>query len=153
MDEHKGEKGIIHTHTFKTANFIKKHIRSRRLILHNSENREEMVQKHLSSDKDTILLSPSLAEGIDLRDDLSRWQVICKVPYPYLGDKLVRKRMNRRKQWYPYQTAKTLIQATGRSVRSDTDRATTYILDENWGLFFRKNGCMFPTSFKKALHT
>ncbi len=151
LEEHKGQKGIIHTHTFKTANYIKKHIRSARLLVHNSMNRDEVIKKHFNSKKPTILLSPSLSEGIDLKDGLSEFQILCKVPFPFLGDKLVKKRMHKRKSWYAFQTAKTVVQSVGRSVRHEKDVATTYILDESWGYFFDKNKNMFPESFRKAI--
>jgi Rad3-related DNA helicase len=151
LEQHKGEKGIIHAHTFKIANYIKNNVKSRRLIIHDSLNREEMIQKHMSSTKDTVLISPSLSEGIDLKDDLSRFQIICKMPYPYLGDKLVKKRMNKNKHWYPYQTAKTIVQSVGRSIRNETDHAVTYILDENWDYFYKQNSNLFPDSFRKAI--
>lgn len=151
LEQHKGEKGIIHTHTFKIANYIKQNIRSNRLIVHDSLNRDEMVRKHMDSTKKTVLVSPSLSEGIDLKDDLSRFQIICKLPYPYLGDKLVKKRMAQLNLWYAYQTAKTIVQSAGRSVRNETDHAVTYILDGNWDKFFGQNSNLFPESFKKAL--
>jgi Rad3-related DNA helicase len=151
LDQHKGEKGIIHTHTFKIANYIKEHLKSRRILIHDSLNRDEIIAKHISSPKDTVLLSPSLSEGIDLKDDLSRFQIICKIPYPYLGDKLVKKRMTKDTQWYAYQTAKTIVQSAGRSIRNEKDHAVTYILDNNWERFFRQNSDMLPDSFKKAL--
>ena len=34
-----------------------------------------------------------MQEGVDLKGDCSRFQVICKIPYPYLGDKWVKARM------------------------------------------------------------
>lgn len=151
LNEYKGQKGIIHTHTFKIANYIKQNIKSKRLLIHDSFNRDEMIEKHKTSDKDTVILSPSLAEGIDLKDNLSRFQIICKMPYPYLGDKLVKKRMHRQPLWYPYQTAKTIVQSVGRSIRNETDHADTYVLDGNWEKFFRDNQQMFPNSFKKAI--
>jgi Rad3-related DNA helicase len=151
LEQHKGQKGIIHTHTFKIANYIKQNIRSNRLIIHDNLNREEMIQKHMNSSKATVIISPSLAEGIDLKDDLSRFQIICKIPYPYLGDKLVKKRMSKNKLWYSFQTAKTIVQSAGRSVRNENDHAVTYILDGNWENFFRQNVLMFPESFKKAI--
>lgn len=151
LEQHKGEKGIIHTHTFKIANYLKYQLKSSRLIIHDNTNRDEMVKKHMTSSKATVLVSPSLAEGIDLKDDLSRFQIICKLPYPYLGDKLVKKRMEKHKLWYPYQTAKTIVQSAGRSVRNETDHAVTYILDGNWEWFFQKNSAMFPDSFKKSI--
>lgn len=153
LANHKNEKGIIHTHTYKIANYIKKNVKNKRLIFHDSDNREAMVEKHLKSKNATVLVSPSLSEGIDLKDDLSRWQVLCKVPYPYLGDKLVKKRMNKRQSWYPYQTAKTIVQAVGRSIRNENDHAVTYILDGSWDMFYSRNSRMLPESFKKALQT
>lgn len=151
LEQHKGQKGLIHCHSYRISNFIKKNLRSSRLLVHDSSNRDAMVEKHMSSAAATVLVSPSLAEGIDLKDDLSRFQVICKVPYPYLGDKLVRKRMTKNRQWYPYQTAKTIVQSAGRSIRNETDHAVTYILDENWGRFFGQNAHLLPESFKRAL--
>ncbi|MHA2039459.1 MAG: helicase C-terminal domain-containing protein [Promethearchaeota archaeon] len=151
LEEHKDEKGIIHTHTYKIANYIKKNIRNKRLLIHGSNDREDMLEYHLKSKEPTVLLSPSMTEGVDLNGDLSRFQIICKVPYPYLGDKLTRKRMNKWSWWYPMQTAKIIIQSVGRSIRDENDSAITYILDEDWEFFLRKNKKMLPASFLETL--
>ena len=92
-----------------------------------------------------------MTEGVDLLGDASRFQVLCKVPYPYLGDKLVKKRMNKWKWWYPFQTAKTIIQSIGRSVRSHEDKAVTYILDSDWERFYKFNKSLFSQDFKDCL--
>lgn len=152
IDEHKGEKGIIHTRTFKIADFLKKNIKSSRLLAHDSSNREEIINKHIRSKKDTILLSPSSTEGLDLKDDLSRFQIICKLHWPYLGDELVQKRMEKYKYWYSYQTAKSLIQARGRSIRTADDYAVTYILDDAFERLYAKNINLFPKYFRDSLH-
>ena len=151
LDQHKNEKGIIHCHSYKVANYIKRNVRNSRLLIHNSTNRDAVLEKHKKARKPTVLISPSMTEGVDLKEDLSRFQVICKVPYPYLGDKLIRKKMNKWKWWYPLQTAKTIVQATGRSVRSSEDTAVTYILDSDFGIFYSRNKSMFPESFKESL--
>jgi len=151
LKEHKGEKGIIHAHSFKVANYLRKHIRSNRLIFHDSHDREEALQKHLASKEPSVLVSPSMSEGVDLRDDLARFQILLKVPYPSLGDKLVRKRMHRWSWWYPMQTIKTIVQAVGRGVRSETDHAVTYILDADWTRFYSRHKELFPNAFKNAL--
>ena len=151
LKEHKKEKGIIHCHTYKIANYIKRNVRSRRLLIHNTANRDEILQKHINSKTPTVLLSPSMTEGVDLSGDLSRFQVICKVPYPYLGDPLVRKRMNKFSGWYSMQVAKSVVQSVGRSVRSKEDTAATYILDADWERFYRKNRKFFPKSFIESL--
>jgi ATP-dependent DNA helicase DinG len=151
LQQHKGEKGIIHCHTFKIANYLKRNIRDKRLLTHNSDDREDVLKKHMRSKTDSVILSPSMTEGVDLHGDNSRFQIICKVPYPYLGDKLIRKRMNKWEWWYPLQTAKTIVQAVGRSVRSDEDHAVTYILDSDWSYFYNRNKQFFPDGFRKAI--
>jgi len=151
LEQHKGEKGIIHCHSYRVANYLKKNIRSRRLLSHNSENRDKVLEKHKKSKTATVLLSPSMTEGVDLHGDLSRFQIVCKIPYPYLGDKLIRKKMNKWKWWYPLQTAKTIVQAVGRSVRSQDDTAVTYILDSDWEIFYGRNKKLFPQSFQESL--
>lgn len=151
LKEHKTQKGIIHAHSFRVAQYIKKNLRSSRLIFHDSTDREEALQKHLTSKEPTVLVSPSMSEGVDLRDDLARFQVLVKVPYPSLGDKLVKKRMHRWSWWYPMQTIKTIVQSVGRGVRSETDHAVTYILDADWGRFYGKHKDLFPDAFKAAV--
>ena len=90
-------------------------------------------------------------EGVDLVDETSRFQIVCKVPYPYLGDKLVRKKMNKWDWWYPLQTAKSIVQAVGRSVRSHEDFAVTYILDDDWHRFYKRNVRFFPEGFRNSI--
>ena len=152
LEEHKDEKGIVHCHSYKVAHFLKKNIRNSRLLIHGSDNRDEILKKHINSKKPTVLLSPSMTEGVDLKGDISRFQILCKVPYPYLGDKLIKKKMNKWKWWYPLQTAKTIVQSVGRSVRSVDDHAVTYILDSDWIRFYNKNSKYFPQDFKRSIY-
>ena len=147
LKAHKNEKGIIHCRSYKIAWYLKRAIRSNRLLIHDSANRDDVLQKHIKSPKATVLLSPSMTEGVDLKEDLSRFQIICKVPFPYLGDKLIRKKMNKWGWWYDLQTAKAVIQSAGRSVRSEPDTAVTYILDSSWERFFSNNRHMFGPEF------
>lgn len=153
ISEHSKEKGIIHCHSYKIASYLRKNIKKgkKRLLFHNSENRDETLNFHKNSKEPTILISPSMTEGVDLKGELSRFQILCKIPYPYLGDKLIRKKMNKWKWWYPLQTAKTIIQAVGRSIRNKDDYATTYILDEDWFKFYGRNKNLFPQDFREAL--
>ena len=151
LKQHKNDKGIIHCHSYKVAHFLKKSIRSSRLLIHGSHDRDMILEKHKRSKSATVLISPSMSEGVDLKDDLSRFQIVCKVPYPYLGDKLVKKKMNKWKWWYALQTAKTIVQSVGRSVRSETDSAVTYILDSDFERFYSINRSLFPEEFKRSM--
>jgi Rad3-related DNA helicase len=150
--KHKNDKGIIHSHSYKTTEYIKDNIvaeHEKRILTHNSKNRDKILQKHKTSDKPTVLMSPSMQEGVDLKGECSRFQVICKIPYPYLGDKWVKARMKRWGWWYNYETAKTIIQSIGRSIRNETDYATTYIIDSAWSSFFGRTKHLYPPGFEK----
>ena len=143
-------KGIIHTHSYKinksvTADVIKNGLQSR-VLTHSGDmqgSRDLAVQQHLSSPDPTVLFSPSMTEGLDLKEDLARFGAICKVPYPYM-DPYVKARMERDNDWYQWLTALTMVQATGRIVRSKTDKGHFYILDESFGYFLTKNQRILP---------
>ena len=98
-----------------------------------------------------VLISPSLTEGIDLKDDLSRFCIICKVPYPSIADEWTKQRIKLDQSWYNVKTAETLIQMTGRSIRSQTDHAETYILDSNFLEFAGRNPDLFPTWWQESV--
>jgi Rad3-related DNA helicase len=82
MTIHRKHKGIIHTTSYEQLNFIKGNIskdNARRLIVTDPEiQREEVVQEHIYARKPTVLISPSLHTGLDLKEDLSRFQIITK---------------------------------------------------------------------------
>jgi len=151
LENHKLQKGIIHCTNYKIARFIKENLHDNRLLLHDAETREQVLNEHIQNVEPTVLLSPSMTEGVDLSDESSRFQILCKVPYPCLGDAVVRRRMEKDKSWYVFQTIKTIIQALGRSVRNENDYAVSYILDSDWKRFYETNKCMFPIDFHKLL--
>jgi len=153
MDQHPNDKGIIHCVSFKVAQYLRQNVKSDRLVIHDSLNRDQVLRDHIDGSRPTVLLSPSMMEGVNLADDASRFQVLCKVPFPYLGDKVVKKRKLRDPKWYPFQTAKAVIQSMGRSVRNENDHAVSYILDEDWDYFFKLNQALFPDDFIKSFVT
>jgi Rad3-related DNA helicase len=152
INNHKNEKGIVHTHSIKVANYLKNNIKNKRIIVAYGENREKALQRHSKSKIPTVLISPSMTEGVDLKGKLSEFQILCKVPFPYLGDKVVKKKMNKWKWWYNTQTIRTIIQSVGRSIRSEDDKAVTYILDSDWKRI--KSSCRndFPKDFFNNYH-
>lgn len=152
LENHKGQKGIIHTHSNKIANYIKNNIKNKRLILATGDTRDISLKKHCDSNHDTVLLSPSMAEGVDLKGKLSEFQILCKIPYPYLGDKVTKKKMHKWKWWYDTQTARTIIQSLGRSIRNENDTAITYILDEDWNMIKNRAKDYFPEDFFDNYH-
>jgi Rad3-related DNA helicase len=130
LERNESHKGIIHTANYELSNWIKSSIRQDRLLFHDSATREKTLADHLSSKLETVLVSPSMINGIDLKDDLSRFQVILKVPFPNLVSSKIKKRLETRPDWYNWKTLIDLLQSYGRSIRNDEDWAETYILDE-----------------------
>jgi Rad3-related DNA helicase len=142
-------KGIIHTGNYKITKAIIDAIHSDRFIYKSgTESNEDLIKKHERNLNPTILVSPSMHTGVDLKDDLSRFQIIAKVPFPNLGDKYISIKKDAVPNWYSYQTAKAIVQSYGRSVRSEDDYACTYILDSDFGWVLKYNNNMFPKYFK-----
>jgi Rad3-related DNA helicase len=153
---HKNDKGIIHTTSYEQLNFIKENIsgtNARRLLVTDPEiQRDDVIFEHTkSTTKPTVLISPSLHTGLDLKNELSRFQIITKVPYPNKSDKWTNAKREVDAEWYYWQTALKLIQSYGRSVRSKDDWAKTYILDSAFGYFVKKNKDKLPSWFIQAI--
>jgi ATP-dependent DNA helicase DinG len=155
MTIHRKDKGIIHTTSYEQLNFIKENIpqdNARRLLVTDPEiQRDEVIQEHINSVKPTVLISPSLHTGLDLKGELSRFQIITKVPYPNKGDRWINAKRHLDEDWYYWQTALKLAQAYGRSIRSKEDWAKTYILDSAFGYFLNKNRNVLPKWFIQAI--
>jgi ATP-dependent DNA helicase DinG len=155
MTIHKKDKGIVHTTSYEQLNFIKEKIsqeNTRRLLVTDPEiQRDEIIQEHINSIKPTVLISPSLHTGLDLKGELSRFQIITKVPYPNKNDRWINAKRNLDEDWYYWQTALKLVQASGRSIRSKEDWAKTYILDSAFGYFVNKNRDILPDWFMQAV--
>jgi Rad3-related DNA helicase len=155
MLRHRDHKGIIHTTSYSQLQFIKDNISKEnadRLIETGSNlDRSEVLEKHYSSKKPTVLISPSLHLGVDLKDDFSRFQIIVKVPYPDLTDKRIGKMKERDPKWYTWNTVLRLVQAYGRSVRSKDDYATTYILDSSISYLLKSAKDFVPKWFTEAI--
>jgi len=159
LKHHKNERGIILTSSIKRCKFIVKNLSNEsksRIRLAHSENEggrtiEEILEEH-GQKKGGVLLSSSLWQGIDLKDDLSRFQIIEKCPYLYLGDKRVEIKKEKDEKWYYYQTTMKLLQGIGRSVRNENDFATTYVLDSAVQNLLRYNKKMVPVSFHDVLY-
>lgn len=115
-----------------------------------ASERAAHFNRHRMTDAPTVMLSPSIAEGFSFDDDLARFQIIAKVPYPYLGDRQVAARMEIDRDWYTLQTVMTVLQACGRIVRSETDHGATYILDSDFRRLYEDNSKFFPKWFREA---
>ncbi len=153
IKHHKYEKGLIHTHNYKCQQYVMNQLNNSRLIGHNSQNREYALYQFEKTREPRILVSPSMSEGVDLPYEQCQFQVIYKIPFPYLGDPQVNERRKQDPQWYAYKTVITLLQAYGRGMRAEDDYCETYILDGNIRMILtgRMYRHLIPRFFKEAI--
>lgn len=154
-DRYSNKKGIIQTWTYDLAKKIyddaPRELQKRMLLYVDAKEKRELIDFHKTSDIPTILIGPTLNEGIDLPGDECRFVVMIKMPYPYLGSKLVKKKADIYDGWYNNETLRTIIQSIGRGVRYDGDWCQTYILDGSFTYFYYQMKSAFPLEMQRRI--
>jgi Rad3-related DNA helicase len=158
LNEHSKERGLILTSSISRCNKILRNLsphNAQRVRICHSNNKDgktqdEVITEH-SKDPTGVLLSSSLWEGVDLKDDLSRFQIIAKVPYPNYTEKRVKAKMAKFPLWYTSRTLTKILQGFGRSIRSEDDWAKTYVLDTAINNVFFKAQSMIPRAYYDVL--
>lgn len=136
IEAHNNENGMIHTNNFVITEFISEELK----LLESKLNTKIFSQKTGEKFADTfnrynrydgnkILISPSAYEGIDLKDDLARFQIIIKAPYPDISDERNKYILEHNPNVYKMMTIYKIIQGMGRSTRSADDHSCVYCLD------------------------
>ena len=154
LSRHKNQRGLILTSSRVRCENIVKNLssknKSRLRICHarnpDGKTQDDVIKEHTNS-KDGVLISSSLWQGVDLKDDLSRFQIIAKSPYPNYTEKWVESKMERYPLWYPSQTITKILQGFGRSIRSKQDWATTYVLDSAVEPLLNNSKNLVPRSY------
>lgn len=154
MKKHEKEKGLIYTHTYKICNEICDGVgvvNRMRLRSHESFNRDIVLVQFIEDRENSVLISPSISEGVDLKDDLARFIIITKIPYAFLGDAQIKARMERDREWYVWKTALKLVQIMGRGIRHEKDYCSIYVLDSDIENFINNNRKLFPDYIIKSI--
>jgi Rad3-related DNA helicase len=127
----KDKKGIIHTHSMDILRYLKDELGNnpRFLFREQGKDNEYLLQTHQESKLPTVLVSPSMTHGVDLKGELGEFQIVMKAPYLPLNDKRVEKKAKDDQEWYTDAMLSTLIQMCGRCNRTASDYSETYILD------------------------
>jgi len=154
---HPDDKGLVHVPSYEAGRRLVDALatraprESRRLLwIDSADGKTAALQLHRASARPTVLVSPSLREGVDLPDDFLRFQVVTKLPYPDLGDPWTAARRARDPRWYAVETAKALLQAYGRSCRHADDFGVTYVLDGQFARFLQHYRVLLPEWFLDA---
>lgn len=152
MDKHTGENGIIHTGSYANSKRIYEDIdKDPRILMYNDSSDKKELLFDFNGRTDSVLMGPSILEGLNLTDDKSRFQIFAKVPYQSLADKFVAAKIKIEPDWYSYKAVLSILQGIGRSVRSEDDYAVSYILDGDFMNLWRRNKHHFPKEFNDRL--
>jgi len=152
LKRHEGQRGIIHSHSFKLSKVLEEQVASPRFLFQGQfPTKEEMLAEHARRE-DSVIVAPAMHEGVDLKDTLGRFQIICKVPWPDLQDKVMKERADRDQRYYALLTALKLVQSYGRIIRSKDDWGTTYLIDAGFESFSSRWGReLLPKWMRDAL--
>lgn len=140
------QKGMIHSHSFDITKAIFEALSNKygdRLLTMEMfkaksmfNAKEAMLDYHSQTDKPTVIIDPACDQGVDLPDDLCRFQCLVKVPYPSLN-KWMKARMAQPggQEWYTMQAALKFVQSYGRGNRHKDDHCVHYLLDADFDKF------------------
>ena len=144
------KRGIIQTGSYwfakKLYDDIDISLKNRILLYEDSTTKNENLEIHRYSDN-SVLVGPSLIEGLSLNDDLCRFQIILKVPYPSLADKYIAAKRDFNPIWYSETTSISVLQGVGRGVRNEKDWCVTFILDACFTNLLNMTRSFFPEEF------
>lgn len=152
LEKYPDKKGLIHTVSYDLRDKIMRGVNSSRLITHDSQNKQFVLESFKKSSEGLILVSPSVHTGVDLPYDLCRVQIIAKLPYPNLGDSRISARKEEFPNSYQEEIANTLMQMYGRGMRAIDDQCDTYIFDIWADRFLKNNENLFPDYVKDAFY-
>lgn len=151
IDCYPNQKGVIHTSSNEQAFWIMDHLDGYDLAFVGGESRNQVLKEFSESNNNSILIGASIKDGVDLKGDLCRFQIIFKVPYPQLNEQ-VKYRKSLDPSWYYYQAVMAIMQAYGRGIRDKDDYCDMYIIDSNFKNLFNYNKSFFNEYFTEALN-
>jgi Rad3-related DNA helicase len=156
MQNHRGEKGIIHAHSYaiqeRLADRLEEFGVGDRIRTHDKESRDAQLGSWKASDGEEVFISVKMEEALDLKGDLARWQVICKAPFLNTNDSRVAHRLEEGQwAWYYRAALRTVIQACGRVIRSPDDYGATYLADESLLQVFDRAETDTPPWFREQI--
>jgi len=149
---HKGQKGVVHC-TYDVAKQLKAALgENGRYMYHDNNNKESVLRAFMASKKDSILVASGMAEGVDLKDDFARFQIITMLQFPSLADDVMKWIAEHHPKRYKWMAIRNVVQQAGRICRHPTDYGITYFLDSELSKrFYYDNEELFPLFFKESI--
>ena len=154
---HENDKGIIHSTSYKINNFLVENTQHKSRLIHRDMNVNKisnmnLVEIHKNRKDASVLISPSMEEGVDLYDDLARFQIIVKLPWESLADFRTKVKSEIEPEWYYNKMWVSVLQASGRGTRHVDDFCNTYIIDASFPYFYDMWEDKLPDWFKQRIN-
>lgn len=154
LDEEEGKNIAVHCVSYANASEISILLDGRfndRLIIQTPQTRKDDL-KEFQSNLGKVFLCVAFTEGVDWIGEMCEAQVLFKVPYLNISDRRVARRLEKKEwTWYRLETLKQVIQSYGRAVRSETDKAKFYVIDESFVDLLKRTRRSMPEWFTDAL--
>ncbi len=146
---HKNENGLILVPSFVVAEQLKEMLNiEHEMFVHSSETPlYDLLETYTASNNLRVLVTPSGYEGLNLYDDLGKWQIIIKAPYANLNDKRIKYISENYNSVYMSNTLVKIVQGSGRCTRHKDDKSVTYLLDMNAINLFESNMNIWKDEF------
>lgn len=152
MDSRLDRKGIIHTTSFERARYLQQYSRhAKRLVLNESRTTRSVVENFKLSKGNSVLVSPSVTTGYDFPYSECEFQIVAKIPFPDLRTKAAQEKVERNREWAGYMAAQVIVQSSGRGMRAEDDQCETFIVDGNFGWWWRGNRKFTPKWWQDAV--
>ena len=153
----RGMKGIVQTVSYRFAREILERSKYRHenlfILDESGMSTSAKVEDYRRRRGAAVLLSPAVQEGLNFPGAECEFQILPKMPFPDMSDPLIQAKKKVDKDYIPYVVLQTVVQCTGRHVRSEVDRGETWILDGHYtwlsGGYYR----YLPRWFTSAIKT
>lgn len=156
IEAERGKNIAIHCHSYEIAKYIALELRKKygdKIIFHSSSDRTAKLNLWKRS-KGKVFVCVAFEEGQDWKGDICGAQIIVKIPYPDLKDKMVARRLELGHwNWFRFCALRDLIQAYGRAVRTPSEKKKTYIIDSSIEPLLTNMWKFVPKWFREALPT
>jgi Rad3-related DNA helicase len=121
---------VIHTVSYARQQFLLDNSKFRHRMLANSrDDTAATIQAFKAAKEPLVLVTPSADTGVDFPGVECETVIIIKVPFSDTSSKIYQARAAEDSEYGAYVAAQTLVQMSGRGMRSESDRCETIILD------------------------
>lgn len=140
---------IIHT-TYQDAQQLHRLMKTP-TVTYDKEDKQEMLAKFMS--EGGVILAAGATTGLDLKGALCRLNIISKLLFANLGSDVVQKKLALPggKRAYALSAMRDLVQAAGRSTRSESDYSVTFVLDNRFAKLYKDNREDVPDFVKDSI--